>query len=156
MISTAKISHTEYPVLTTDQLVDRPQTGSVISGSELDFLTMENALFKKISPFYYKDRVRVTLLVNDQFRRDYVLLKGIIEFHRTRNLVFTYDLEHRSLSIDINKADLDELRNFLSLAGKLLVKEKQFRHALRVAVEFEKRYRLEAESVYAVLRNTVQ
>ena len=124
----------------------QPESGSILGANEL---------FGKVSPFYYNDRIRLSLRIADDYKGNFILIRGLIEFHRSRNFVFTYDREQRSVIADINADQLDQLKIFLSRILDWVRQEKQFRHALKIARQFESRYRLEQESVYQILKGTV-
>jgi hypothetical protein len=116
---------------------------------------IDTPLFKKSAPFYYRNRLRVSLTISEEFRNSYIMVRGLIEFHRPKDFSFTYQLMKRTIEADIEVVHLETLKVFL---GKVLLwtkQEKQFKHALKLALEFETRYKLERDSVYAVMNNTV-
>lgn len=112
-----------------------------------------NTLFEGASSFSYNERVRFSLSIREDYKKDFVLIRGLIEFHRTRNLKFTFDKRNRSIETDIHSDKLADLHAFLVMITDWLKKEKQFRLALKIVRAFEDRHRLESESVYQVLRN---
>jgi len=115
----------------------------------------ENPLFKQISSFYYHNRLRLSLTLSEQHKYDFVLIKGLIEFHRPRNLNFFYDRKNSSFETDIYEHETTELRSFLGNVAEWLKKEKQFKLALKMILDLERRYRLERDSVYQVMRNAI-
>jgi len=159
MLSAARINGHDDLILTDEGVSSFKDVtlehGQVFSSQSIVYGLLDgNGLFNKVSPFYYKERVRLTLSVSDKSKPDFSLIRGLIEFNRPRNLAFYYDMKSRSVWIDISSSELDRLQKFLSLVFDLLVKERQFRHALKMAMEFENRYRLERDSVYGILKNT--
>lgn len=113
-----------------------------------------NKLFGKLSPLFYNGRIRLSFRIADEYKTDYILIKGLLEFHRPKDFLFTYYREQRSAVVDINANRLDHLQVFLSEIFKWVRQEKQFRHALKIVLEFEGRYKSERESVYQILENT--
>ena len=154
MQSTAQINRQEaYLILTDERVISRNShhdTGEI----DTHLALTANGLYQKALPFYYRERVRLTFVVSDKFKRDFSLIRGLIEFHRPRNLVFSFDRKYTSVGIDISAHQLDQLQAFLSKVFEWIVKEKQFRHALKLAIEFENRHRIERDSIYGILRNT--
>lgn len=155
MIQTAQIHSEKQYLVLSDQVSDKISQAFVATSAShgLDSL-LANHLFQKISPFHYNNRIRISFRISDDYKSDFVLLKGLIEFNRPKDLVFAYDREQRSITTDIREDQPDQLRLFLSSILAWLNQEKKFRHALRIALEFESRYKFERDSVYEILRNT--
>lgn len=156
MVSTANINGQEFHLILTDEgVISRSNNyNKEVTQRSVDSGSSENKLFQKVSPFYYKKRVRMTFFISDKFKDHFGLIRGLIEFHRERNLVFSYDIKNRSVGVDIKSEHLSLVQAFLSKVFDWVVKEKQFRHALKLAIEFENRYRLERDSIYGILKNT--
>jgi hypothetical protein len=111
----------------------------------------DNGLFDKVSRFYYEGRIRLTFSVAG--KSDFGLIRGLLEFNRPNTLRFRYDGKNRTVGTDLRADQLEELQELLARVRELLEGEKRFRHALKLAIDFENRYRLERDSVYAVLKN---
>ena len=102
----------------------------------------------------YKERVRLHFSVAHSLPSEFTFVKGLIEFHRPKDFNFKYDRKQKTISIDVDLDQIDRLATFISGVEEWVRKEKQFRHALKMAIEFERRYQLERESVYAILKNS--
>ena len=103
----------------------------------------------------HKERVGFHFTVAASSPSDFTLVKGLIEFHRPKEFLFQYDRKQNTISLVVELNQIDPLATFLLRVEEWVRKEKRFRHALRIALDFEKRYQLEQESVYAVLKNSV-
>jgi len=112
-----------------------------------------NGLFQKVSSFHYKERIRASFRIHNEFKPDFILIKGLMEFYRPKEFIFSYDRTERSIGIDIKGDQLEQLSAFLSRIFHWTKQEKQFRHALKLTIEFENRYKLEGESLYQTLKN---
>src|SRR5688572_5346111 len=139
-----KVSKTENPSLKT---VSGP------SGTVRTRVGQEDAAADHNTSLHYRARVRLHFTVADRLPSDFTLVKGLIEFHRPKEFSFEYDRKQKTIALDIDLDDIDRLATFLSALEEWVRKEKQFRHALKMAIEFERRYQLERESVYAILKN---
>lgn len=113
-----------------------------------------DSMFTEVSPFYYHDRLRLSLEVRDEYKADFILIRGLIEFQRPRELAFTYDLKRKLVNIDTDATHSDRLQTFLEAVFASLRYERQFRIALKIVLDFEKRYELERESIYGMLKNS--
>lgn len=103
----------------------------------------------------HKERVRLHFTVAGSSPSDFTLVKGLIEFHRPKEFLFHYERKQNTISLVVGLNQIDPLATFLLQIEEWIRKEKRFRHALRIALDFEKRYQLERESVYAVLKKSV-
>jgi hypothetical protein len=152
MVSPAHIDdQKQYLVLAEE---DTTPNRTLSAGESVATGLSENELFDNVSAFYYNDRVRITFHVAEKFKPDFSLIRGLIEFNRPRNLMFTYDRHATSVSIDLAKDYLTNLDGLLTNVRNWLVKEKLFRKALRTVIEFEKHYQQERDRIYNILNNT--
>jgi len=110
------------------------------------------SLFTEASPFFYNDRARFSLEVRDEYKNDFALIRGLIEFQRPKELTFTYDRGQRLVRSDIDAKHADLLQTFLKSVFASLRYERQFRIALKIALDFERRYTLERDSIYGMLQ----
>lgn len=114
----------------------------------MDFAESANA-------FTYNNRIRFSFRagLNEKL---FVLLKGLIEFHRPKNFLFKYDKAERSIEADVHEGDYAALKKFLANINHWLNKELGFRSALKDALAFEARYKAERAAVYgSVLKRSV-
>jgi len=115
------------------------------------FEPIKSELFDEVVPFYYNGRIRISFSTADTYKRNFILIKGLIEFHRPKWLGFNYDKKQHGIETDIPAAQLDELATFVTMVTMWLKKEIQFQYALKRAIVFEKRYKLEGNGIYSVL-----
>ena len=111
--------------------------------SDIDFAGSATA-------FIYNNRIRFNFGVSSNAKR-FALLKGLIEFHRPKNFLFTYDTNAKQIEADVHEADYAAFRNFLVSVDQWLKNEIDFKAALKNAIEFESKYRSERAAVYATL-----
>lgn len=140
-----KFSKTEKPSL---------KTVSELSGSVPTRVVQEDGAVYQNTSVHYKERVRLHFAVAGSLPSDFTLVKGLIEFHRPKEFAFKYDRKQNTIAVDIDLDEIDRLETFLFAIEEWVRKEKQFRHAPKMAIEFERRYQLERESVYAILKNS--
>jgi hypothetical protein len=111
--------------------------------SEIDFIESTTA-------FLYNSRVCLNIRTDRQGAH-FVLLKGLIEFYRSKNFVFTFDRNERSIEVDIRESEFAPLKTFLAEVNQWYQQEIRFKSALKNAISFEARYKAERESLYATL-----
>ena len=147
--------HTAANILTEDQYLQIVSEASVRSGNSSNYNNVEapviqNVLFDNVSPLYYKSKVRLSFSLSEEFKRHFVLIKGLIEFYRSKNFSFEYNLAQKGIETDIEVSELSNLQVFFESVLAWLREELKFKKTLKVILEFEQRYKLEQAEVYAL------
>lgn len=150
MTLTSEINDRDYLVLSSTNPVDTYNT--VQLPEPVDARPQWQELFHQTSPFYYDGDARLTFTVADEYAGEFVLIRGLIEFHRSKELSFTYDRQAHSLVAVVKQTQLETLYQFLDLIYDLLKKERRFRKALRSVIEIEASHRRELQRAYAELQ----
>jgi hypothetical protein len=152
MVQTAANNLTEDQYL---QIVNEASThaGNLSRGNEVELPAIQNVLFKKVSPLYYKTRVRLSFSLTDEFKSHFALVRGLIEFYRSKSFSFEYNAVQKGIETDIEASQLRNLQVFFESILSWLKKELKFKETLKVILEFENRYKLEQEEVYALFTN---
>jgi hypothetical protein len=104
--------------------------------------------------FLHKDSVKFDLSLSSEYQSYFILLKGLIEFHRPKDFKFHFTKEDQSVSIEIGVNEINLLRQFLSDISFWLVKELKFRSDLKKVLAFEARYKAEKELIYRGVLST--
>jgi hypothetical protein len=147
MTSTAQHSREiQFLQITETGIIDRKNPRDVTPDTNQVFSVFESA-----SPFYYRDRVRVSLKLSKAFRQYFALVRGIIEFNNLARFKFEFYRSEKSIDADFHSASEKDFFELLDNVSQQVRHELQFRHALKIVLDFETRYRLEKESVYSVL-----
>jgi hypothetical protein len=114
-----------------------------------EFLFEDERFFNRENSLYYNDRARISFTLAGEFSSHFILVKGLTEFYRPKHLKFAFDHNRKAFTIDLAVAEINDLSKLLRVVQQELLREISFKAALRRAIEFEKRYRLEAAEVYA-------
>lgn len=133
------ISHTE-PVFS---LAENQETVSIE-----DLSSVENQFYYQSPAFYYKDRAKLGFRLTERFQPYFALIKGLIEFHRSRDLRFTFNRPSASFEIDLEIKHSGDLNDFLVKVYGWLNQEIQFKATLKKIIQFENRYKLEKAALY--------
>lgn len=126
-----------------------------ISGNaELPFLDLDSDLadgkfYRPTSKLKYSDRVKISFAVADAYRNDFITIKGLLEFHRTPDLVFSYNKSEGSFDVTTAWLDHKELFKFLRKISVWLDQELSFKRQLKEMMAFEREYRARMATVYA-------
>jgi hypothetical protein len=126
---------------------------SQVLDNESSSPVIENILFNKVTSLYYKKRVRLSFSLSDDFKKHFVMIRGLIEFHRSKSFSFHYDIKQKAFEADIDVAQLNHLQSFFNRISSWLKEEIRFKEALKIVLEFEHRYKIERASVYSLFKN---
>lgn len=112
----------------------------------------EQGFYVPSALFYYEDRVRITLTLRAPYETHYVLVKGLLEFHRLKDFLFTFNRNERTIDVGIHKKDIKKLHEFLFQVSLWLDKEIQFKSVLKDILKFERVYKEKMKEVYSLQR----
>jgi len=112
-----------------------------------------DGLFNEVSPLFYRTRVRLSFSLAEEFRSLFIVTKGLIEFYRSKDFLFYYNREQRTIETDIEISQLTELRQFLKKVSAWLKEEIRFKDALKKVLKFEAEYKLQKEEVYGLFKS---
>ena len=146
-------------ILTEEQYLQIVSRASVRSGNSssdnttVDQPAIKSDLFNNVSPLYYKSKVRLSFSLSEEFKKHFVLIKGLIEFYRSKNFSFEYNVAQKGIETDVEVSELQNLQTFFDTVLNWLHEELKFKKTLKVILEFEHRYKLEQTEVYSLFKN---
>jgi hypothetical protein len=115
----------------------------------------ETGFYVPSAIFYYEDRVRVTLAIKSQYTAYFVLTKGLLEFHRSKDFLFTYNREEKTIDVGVRIHDVDRLCEFLANTSVWVDQEIKFKSVLNDILKFEKAYKKKMNAIYSRQREAV-
>ena len=117
-----------------------------------DFRFPEVGFYAPPIASYYGNYAQLSFDVLPEFSSSYVLLKGLIEFNRSRHLRFDFNATKRNFRIELELTRMPELLTLLQRVHDQLLAELRFKAALRKTIEFEQRYKQACVEVYRDLK----
>jgi hypothetical protein len=109
------------------------------------------SFIEQVSRLEYGDKVRYTFIVSKRFENQFALIKGLIDFHRPKHILFRFNREEKSIEVRTHLQQVDFLFGFLQKVQEWLVKEVQFKLALKKVIQFEDQYKSQRDSIYSSL-----
>jgi hypothetical protein len=106
--------------------------------------------------FLIRDNAHFSFHVSETFAPHFTLVKGLIEFNRPKDLLFTYDRVDKRIEIKIIRQQLESLAQFLHSVNEWLTQELRFKTQLKVVLDFEDRYRKERDLIYNGLNHSIR
>lgn len=155
MLTAQKRQKGQYIQISKTQKRTSFKSDSKPSETVLARIVKENTPRDHSTHIHHQEHVRLHFEVAGSSQSDFTLVKGLIEFHRPKEFLFQYDRKQNTISVVVEPDQIDRLATFLLSVQEWVRKEKQFRHALKIALDFERRYQIERQIVYAVLKNSV-
>ena len=109
------------------------------------------AFVKSSRQLEYNDKVHLSFEVIERFQPYYILIKGLIDFHRPKELFFSFDRVGSSFEVKVSNQDALKVIGFLQNVHSWLVQEVQFKTALKKVIAFEKQYNADRQALYGSL-----
>lgn len=149
MSQTASVLSSEQSLyISTAEVSLAPAKHPETVSTHLNFVFGENGFYLPSTAFGYNDRVSLAFQLKEAFAAHFILIKGLIEFNRSKDLKFVFNRDEKSFEIDLEAAQLDTLNNFLGHIHALLQKEIQFKAVLKKVIAFENQYKALRDEVY--------
>jgi hypothetical protein len=106
------------------------------------------SFLSRVNRLEYRDKVQYTFSVSERFSSHFVLIKGLIDFHRPNDINFSFNRQEKSIEVRTHLHNVDFLFQFLQKVQEWLVKEMQFKLALKKIIQFETQYHAKRTSIY--------
>ena len=117
--------------------------------SEVDSTFFQGAYFNSAAQLQYGDRLKVVFEIKTSHLKDFVLIKGLLEFHRLPEFTFTYNRQDGTFDATISKTNQTELLRFLRKVSIWIDQEFSFKNQLKEMISFEREYRKKLAAVYS-------
>jgi hypothetical protein len=108
-------------------------------------------IFERVSSLIYEDRIVQLLSVVPAASTHFALVKGLIEFCRGAKFAVDFDSAARTFTVDIALRDSNAFNQLLTEVNERFEKEIAFKECLKKLIDFEARYRQEAEALYKTI-----
>jgi hypothetical protein len=106
-----------------------------------------------VSQLQYGDKVKVSYVVSDAYRSHFILIKGLLEFHRAAAYAFSFNRQDGTFEVTLSTGrlsnPLEELTRFLKKINAWLDQELSFKRQLKEMRAFEQEYRAKLAAIYA-------
>ena len=109
------------------------------------------SFIRPVNRLEYREKVQYTFIVSEHLSSHFALIKGLIDFHRPAHLQFRFNRDEKSIEVRAHAHQVDFLFQFLLKVQDWLVKELQFKAALKKIIQFEEQYKSQRASIYNLL-----
>jgi hypothetical protein len=113
----------------------------------------DGTFYRSETQLKYGDKVKLSFSVKETYRTHFILIKGLLEFHRPPGFVFSYNKQESTFEVTASSAGilqpLESLNKFLRKVAAWLDQEISFKRQLKDMMAFEREYRAKLAKVYA-------
>jgi hypothetical protein len=109
----------------------------------------QGRFYRATSQLKYSDRLKVSFSVNETTRQHFILIKGLLEFHRNPGVVFTFNKAEGTFEATTGALQENELNGYLRKISAWIEQELSFRKRLKDMLSFEREYRAKLATVYS-------
>ena len=102
------------------------------------------------------DQVIVKFSLRDLYQDQFVLLRGLLEFSRPKEISISSNNSEKTFQLHIGKDKVSAITAYMERILDLLVKEIRFKESLKAVIRFEQATRLEQSRLYRELQTTIQ
>jgi len=117
---------------------------AIVATSEL----FQGAYYRATSQLKYSDRLKVSLSVDESHRQHFILIKGLLEFHRSAGFVFSFNKRDGTFDVTTSAQQEAELNVYLRKISAWIGQELAFKRRLKEMLAFEREYRAKLAKVY--------
>jgi len=109
----------------------------------------QSRFYRATSQLKYSDRLKVSFSVDETNRQHFILIKGLLEFHRNPGVVFTFNKTEGTFDATTSALQENELNVYLQKISAWIEQELSFKKRLKDMLSFEREYRAKLATVYA-------
>ncbi len=100
------------------------------------------------------EQLHISYRVREKYVPQFILIRGLIEFHRPAELQFAYDRENNTFEAIFQERHLNTLNRFLERVAVWVDQEISFKTHLKQILAFEDEYRARLNAIYASQNGT--
>jgi len=142
------IHELESSTLTVHPITSQTPTAEATLAQEAPAL-FTGAFFRATSQLTYGQRVKISFAVTEAHYQNFILIKGNLEFHRSPDMVISYNRSEGTFDVTTGRQNQQELNKFLGKISAWLDQELSFKRQLKQMMAFEHEYRAKLATVYA-------
>jgi hypothetical protein len=141
---------------------DEPTHKHIVDNSLQRWFERSNVIrsvtFKAIpaGEIFQADQVIVKFRLEDLYQDQFVLLRGLLEFSRPKEISISSNKGEKSFQFQIGRDKVLAISTYLDKIIDLFVKEIRFKESLKAVIRFEQATRVEQTRLYRELRTTIQ
>jgi hypothetical protein len=100
---------------------------------------------------FVSSKYRITVKLTEEFANNFVLIRGLFEFSRPKNIIISSAVKDQSFEIEILEAQAESFLSYIETIVGWLVNEIKFKNALKAILKFENRIKQEQAILYSGL-----
>ncbi len=101
-----------------------------------DLLSVKSVSVAKADAIFLFDRYNLTFTLTNKYAGQFVLLRGLFEFSRPRNININSNTSDKSFRIEFSEKEADHIVSYIETMLNSLLKEIKFKESLRALINF--------------------
>lgn len=115
----------------------------------------EKQLIFHVTEFRYKNRVRFILKVDGEYTTQFALIRGILEFSRSRESKVVYNSNEMAIDVDIHDSYYQMAEKLIEYVSIQTKAEIRFKRKLKEVINLEQAFKLQLDEAYKSLSLSV-
>lgn len=103
---------------------------------------------------FVSSKYNIVVKLTAPFANNFVLLRGLLEFSRPKNIRIASCLNNQTFEIEVLETQVDQLLSYIETILGWLVNELKFKETLKTIIKFESRVKQEQTILYSQLRTS--
>jgi hypothetical protein len=126
--------------------------GNILSDSQ----ALSVLSFKVIpaGKLFVSNKYLIRVKLTEQFATNFVLLRGLLEFSRPKNITISSRAKEQTFEIEVLETQVDHLLTYVQTILGWLIKEIKFKESLKAIIKFENRVKQEQAILYSNMRSS--
>jgi hypothetical protein len=154
VFNNAKKSSTEVevaPEIIQENTVEN-RLASILAHSQ----TLSIVSFKVIpaGKLFVSNKYLITVKLTEQFATNFVVLRGLLEFSRPKNITMSSRTKDQTFEIELLETHADHFLTYIQTILGWLINEIKFKQALKAIIKFENRVKQEQAILYSNMRSS--
>lgn len=105
---------------------------------------------------FLTDRVIIKFELSNDYRKHFVLLRGLLEFSRPKGIVISAHSSEKIFELHIGNNQAAAVISYLDIILKSFIKEINFKKSLKSVLRFEQTMKLQQAKLYNNLKASIQ
>src|SRR5688572_7296272 len=102
---------------------------------------------------FVSNKYLITVKLTEQFASNFVLLRGLLEFSRPKDIIISSQAKDQTFEIEVLETQANYLLSYIETIIGWLIKEIKFKSALKAIISFENRVKQEQAILYSSMRS---
>ena len=125
------------------------QLANILSKSQI--LSIASVTVVPAGKLFVSSKYRLKVKLTEEFASNFVLVRGLLEFSRPKNIIISSVVKDQTFEIEILETHADSLIAYIETILGWVLNEIKFKKALKAIIKFESRVKQDQAILYSSL-----